>query len=105
MTAVVATYSMVSASPVTNPPHGPIAALAKEYAPPVCGIAADISPMLKSIVKYITTTMRKAMTIPPQPAVSRPKFQPEKSPETTAATPRPQSPNTPALRLRLRFSK
>ena len=30
MTAVVATYSMVSARPVTNPPHGPIAARENE---------------------------------------------------------------------------
>ena len=30
MTAVVATYSIVSARPVMNPPHGPIAAREKE---------------------------------------------------------------------------
>ncbi len=30
MTPVVATYSMVSASPVTSPPHGPMADRAKE---------------------------------------------------------------------------
>jgi hypothetical protein len=30
MTAVVATYSIVSASPVTSPPHGPIAERANE---------------------------------------------------------------------------
>ena len=47
MTAVVATYSMVSARPVTNPPQGPIAAREKEYAPPVCGMADDISPIEK----------------------------------------------------------
>jgi hypothetical protein len=29
-TAVVATYSIVSASPVTRPPHGPMAERAKE---------------------------------------------------------------------------
>ena len=47
ITAVVATYSMVSARPVTSPPHGPIADRANEYAPPVCGIAAAISPIEK----------------------------------------------------------
>ena len=47
MTAVVATYSIVSAAPVTRPPHGPIADRANEYAPPVCGIAAAISPIEK----------------------------------------------------------
>ena len=45
------------------------------------------------------------MSMPPNPAMSMPKFQPEKSPEITAATARPHSPQTPALRLRLRFSK
>jgi hypothetical protein len=30
ITAVVATYSMVSASPVTSPPHGPMAPRANE---------------------------------------------------------------------------
>ena len=47
MTAVVATYSIVSAAPVMRPPHGPIAERANEYAPPVCGIAAAISPIEK----------------------------------------------------------
>ena len=42
-TAGVMTYSAFSASPVRNPPHGPIADRAKEYAPPVCGSAGDIS--------------------------------------------------------------
>ena len=42
-TAGVITYSMFSASPVRNPPHGPIAERANEYAPPVCGRAGDIS--------------------------------------------------------------
>ena len=36
-------YSMVSATPVMNPPQGPIAVRPKEYAPPVCGSAGDIS--------------------------------------------------------------
>ena len=44
-TAGVMTYSMFSASPVMNPPHGPIADRANEYAPPVCGSAGDISAM------------------------------------------------------------
>jgi hypothetical protein len=37
---------MFSASPVMNPPHGPMDDRAKEYAPPVCGRAGDISAML-----------------------------------------------------------
>jgi hypothetical protein len=37
---------MFSANPVMNPPHGPIADREKEYAPPVCGSAGDISAML-----------------------------------------------------------
>jgi hypothetical protein len=41
----VITYSMFSASPVRKPPQGPIADLANEYAPPVCGNAEDISAM------------------------------------------------------------
>ncbi len=45
-TAGVITYSMFSARPVVNPPQGPIADLANEYAPPVCGSAGDISAML-----------------------------------------------------------
>jgi hypothetical protein len=46
-TAGVMTYSMFSARPVMNPPHGPIAERANEYAPPVWGRAGDISEMLK----------------------------------------------------------
>jgi len=45
-TAGVMTYSMFSARPVMNPPQGPIADRANEYAPPVCGSAGDISAML-----------------------------------------------------------
>ena len=105
MTAVVTTYSMVSARPVTNPPHGPIAARENEYAPPVCGIAALISPMEKIIVKNITAMRRVAIKRPPQPVVLSPTFHPAKSPEMTAAMPIPQSPQKPAVRLRLRFSK
>ena len=45
-TAGVTTYSMFSARPVMKPPHGPIADLPNEYAPPVCGSAGDISAML-----------------------------------------------------------
>src|SRR5450830_1126293 len=99
------TYSTDSARPVTNPPHGPIAARANEYAPPVWGIAADISPMLNSIAKYMTTTSTVAMRKPPQPAVPIPRFQPEKSPEITAATPMPHSPPNPAERFSPRLSK
>ena len=52
----------------------------------------------------MTTRIAKAMSMPPKPAKSMPKFQPEKSPEMTAATARPQSPQTPAVRVSLRFS-
>lgn len=102
---MVNTYSMVSAKPVTKPPHGPIAALANEYAPPVCGIAADISPIENSMPKYMTTIRIEAMARPPHPAAPMPKFQPEKSPEMTAAMPMPHSPQKPAVRLSCRFSK
>ena len=88
-----------------KPPHGPIAARANEYAPPVCGIAADISPIENSIVKYMTMTISVAMAMPPNPAVSVPRFQPENSPEMTAATPMPQMPQNPAERFSFRFSK
>ena len=43
MTAGVMTYSMFSPNPVMNPPHGPSVDRPKEYAPPVCGNAGDIS--------------------------------------------------------------
>jgi hypothetical protein len=78
---------------------------ANEYAPPVCGSAADISPMLAIIVTYISVTITVAMRKPPQPAPPMPKFQPEKSPEMTAATPSPQSPQNPAARVSPRLSK
>src|SRR3954454_4333630 len=95
-TPVVMTYSTVSARPVTKPPQGPIAARANEYAPPVCGIAADISPMENSIPKYMTVTRTAPITNPPQPTLSMQKFHPEKSPEITAAIPMPHSPQNPA---------
>ncbi len=47
-TAGVMTYSMFSARPVMNPPQGPKAERANEYAPPVCGSAGDISAMLNT---------------------------------------------------------
>ncbi|MGZ8815662.1 MAG: hypothetical protein ACXWZI_17220 [Mycobacterium sp.] len=46
-----------------------------------------------------------AIAKPPQPASPMPKFQPEKSPEMTAAMPMPQSPQKPAVRFSCRFSK
>jgi len=92
---VVTTYSIVSASPVMNPPDGPIASLANEYAPPVWASAADISPIENRIVKYMTTTMTTAMAIPPNPASDTPSFQPDNSPEITAATRAPTGPRTP----------
>jgi hypothetical protein len=53
----------------------------------------------------MTTRIAKAISIPPKPAKSMPKFHPEKSPEMTAATARPHSPQMPALRVSPRFSK
>jgi hypothetical protein len=53
----------------------------------------------------MTMSSAKAMSMPPNPAKSMPKFQPEKSPEMTAATARPQSPQIPADLLSVRFSK
>ena len=96
ITAVVKTYSMVSANPVTNPPHGPIAARANEYAPPVCGKAGDISARLKIRPRYMMAIMMAAMNRPPQPPAPMPKFQPEKWPEMTAPTPRAHSDHTRA---------
>lgn len=46
-----------------------------------------------------------AIASPPHPASPMPKFQPEKSPEMTAAMPIPQMPQKPAVRLSCRFSK
>jgi hypothetical protein len=43
--------------------------------------------------------------MPPNPAKSMPKFQPEKSPEMTAATASPHRPHTPADRFSVRFWK
>ena len=71
----------------------------------MCGIAADISPMENSMPKYMTMMTIEAMPSPPQPASPMPKFQPEKSPEMTAATPMPHSPQKPAVRSSVRFSK
>ena len=45
--AGVRIYSIFSASPVTYPPHGPMAVRANEYVPPVCGSAAT-SPQSKN---------------------------------------------------------
>ncbi len=53
----------------------------------------------------MTTSTTKAMSMPPKPAKSMPKFHPEKSPEMTAATARPHRPQTPAERRSPRFSK
>ena len=71
----------------------------------MCGWAAAISPIENSMPKYMIVTITKAMIMPPKPAEPMPKFQPEKSPEMTAATPRPQRPHTPAVRFSERFSK
>jgi hypothetical protein len=55
--------------------------------------------------KYMMMTTTVAMNKPPHPAVVSPGFQPEKSPEMTAAMPIPHRPQNPAVRFRLRFSK
>lgn len=99
MVAAVITYSTVSASPVKKPPHGPMAARANEYAPPVCGMAEAISLMELSMSTYMRYTTRAATSMPPQPACAMPPFHPEKSPETTAAMPMAHRPNAPAVRL------
>ena len=49
----------------------------------------------------MTVMMIVATSRPPKPQ-ARPKFQPKKSPEMTAATPRAQSDQTPAWRRSLR---
>ena len=53
----------------------------------------------------MATRIANAMSMPPNPAASMPKFHPEKLPEITAPTARPQRPQTPAARFSLRFSK
>ena len=60
------------------------------------GSAGDISAMLKHRPTYITVMMPVATSSPPKPPAARPKFQPKKSPEMTAPTPRAQSEPTPA---------
>ncbi len=76
ITAGVRMYSMLSASPVTMPPHGPMALRANEYAAPVCGSAGDISARLKMRPQYIAAMMNSAISIAPKPLAS-PRFQPE----------------------------
>jgi hypothetical protein len=51
------------------------------------------------------TVMKSVATSSPPKPYARPKFQPKKSPEMTAATPRAQSDQTPACRRSVRFSK
>jgi len=76
ITAGVRMYSMLSASPVNIPPHGPIALRANEYAAPVCGSAGDISARLKMSPQYIAAMMNRATSMEPQP-FANPKFHPE----------------------------
>ena len=75
-TAGVMTYSMFSASPVMNPPQGPRAERANEYAPPVWGRAGDISAMLKHRPKYMIVMTTVAISSPPNPPASSPRFHP-----------------------------
>src|SRR6218665_944806 len=76
ITAVVATYSIDSARPVTKPPHGPIAAHPNQNAPP-----------------------------PQSPPNATPPSHPEKPPETPAAPTGPRGPPPPVARKSRRFSK
>jgi hypothetical protein len=46
--------------------------------------------MLKHRPMYITVMITVAMNRPPKPPAARPKFQPKKSPEITAPTPKAQ---------------
>lgn len=46
-----------------------------------------------------------AISSPPNPPSNSPKFQPKKSPEMTAATPRAHNDQAPACRRRPRWSK
>ena len=105
MTAGVNTNSIFSTSPVKKPPQGPIDERAKEYAPPVCGNAGDISATLCVKPIYIMAMMMVAKNIPPHPPEARPRFHPEKCPDITAPTPRAQSDQTPACRFNSRDSK
>src|SRR5688572_31433893 len=100
ITAGVITYSMLSASPVMKPPQGPIVLRAKEYAPPVCGSAGDISASENESPRYMTATIIAARKSPPQPPDAMPKFQPENSPEMTAPTPSAHSDHTRACRFK-----
>ncbi len=76
ITAGVRMYSMLSARPVTMPPHGPIALRANEYAAPVWGSAGDISASEKMRPQYIAAITNSAISIEPKPFAS-PRFQPE----------------------------
>ena len=59
----------------------------------------DISAMLWQSPMYMIVMNTVAIASPPNPPVNRPRFQPKKSPEMTAATPSAQSDQTPAWRL------
>ena len=100
------TYSMRIAVPVRKPPHGPSARRAKPYPPPAVGRIEDSSASENTMQTYMMPIRTVAIASPPKPPSARPKFQPEKSPETTYATPRPVSSSQPALpRLRARFCR
>ena len=49
-----------------------MAVRAKEYAPPACGSAGDISAMEKHSPIYITVMTSTAISIPPKPPVASP---------------------------------
>ena len=77
MAAGAIVYSMRTAAPVANPPHGPSAARANVYPPPAAGSAEDSSAMPSTMQKYMTAMITKAISRPPNPPCPRPPFQPE----------------------------
>lgn len=83
MAAGATAYSMSTAMPVAKPPSGPRARRANAYPAPATGSDDDISARPKTMHVYMTPISTKAMSRPPQPPSARPRFQPEKSPETT----------------------
>ncbi len=70
-------YSIRTAVPVANPPHGPSARRAKVYLPPAAGSAEDNSAMLSTKARYIAAITTAAIANPPKPPRASPKFQPE----------------------------
>ena len=83
MAAGATAYSISTAMPVAKPPSGPIERRANPYPAPATGSAEDISARPNTMQVYIRPISSVAISSPPQPPSSRPKFQPAKSPEMT----------------------